>query len=242
MYEKLSFKYFFNSIDLNFSNNVDNRLKDIIYNVVVNYFPNLIKEDINVLQVLTLNLVYFIIEKFFDISKFQEDEYKKNILKQFCQNNFRDIKAIMLMILPFIDGKNDNENFNNLYNLNQILYKHNLKNIPEEILQKSLSDTTNDEFKISNFSIGLLNDKDVLQLIDEKNEKLIYHIIKHNYIALLESIKILNGKLYINWVNIEPITIENYNEKSIYKNTVEEDDIGEMKPSKFLKDSIFYIP
>ena len=83
MYEKLSFQNFFTSIQDNINENYnENILKDIINEEVKKYFPNLINEDIYVLQVLTINLVYFIIEKFFDIDKFGEETYKKNIIKQ----------------------------------------------------------------------------------------------------------------------------------------------------------------
>ena len=64
--------------------------------------------------------------------------------------------------------------------------------------------------------IGLLNSRNE-NLLDlfPNNNKLIYDIIDHNFVGLIKTLEIINGKFYINWVNIVPLNTENYNESKI---------------------------
>jgi len=48
--------------------------------------------------------------------------------------------------------------------------------------------------------------------------KVIYKIIHHNYIGILKTLQIMNGKYYINWVNIVPLE-ENFKNSELYKKT-----------------------
>ena len=127
---------------------------------------------------------------------------------QWTQNNNRDIIALLLTLLPFINDKNNNrKNFNILSDLNMILYNKSVKEIKNYILKSDNADVFNDELSISNFSIGLMNkNDDVILNLYQNNEKLIYTIIHHNFVSMLETIKITNGKLYVNWINVIPLT------------------------------------
>lgn len=85
-------------------------------------------------------------------------------------------------------------------------------------------DILKSEFKFSNMSIGLLN-KTSLDLFEEDEKmKLIYKIIHHNYLGLNRTLQIMNGKYYVNWINIVPIlySYENelvFKESNLYKKT-----------------------
>lgn len=194
-------------------------IKNLAYIVKIQVnemFPILNNEEKQYMFNLALYLSYSIINKFLDI----ED---MNYLEQFTQNNFRDIKSIILMLIPFIDDKDNNKRLRTMQDLNQILYnKIGKKSIDNYIGKKNIVDALRDEFYYSNFSIGLLNKmENYLQLINMNNDKLIHDIIYHNYISLLETLKICNGKLYINWMNIEPIMETNLTNEKIYINTKE---------------------
>ena len=125
---------------------------------------------------------------------------------QWTQNNNRDIIALLLTLLPFINDKNNNrENFNKMTDLNMILYNKNTKEL-KNIFSNSM-DVFNDELSIINFSIGLMDkNDDIILNLYQNNEKLIYTIMHHNFVSMLETIKITNGKLYVNWVNVIPLT------------------------------------
>ena len=194
-----------------------NELNTIIRKDVSNMFPKLNVEDTNILSELGLYLHYQIINKFLEL-----DSNSLYLLEQFTQNNNRDIKAIILMLIPFIDDKDNAIKFKKLIDLNQILNSQpGSDNFSSEVGDKNITDTLQNEFYFSNFAIGLLNHEDkYLKLIDDNNIKLIYTIIYHNFIALLETFKIVNGKLYINWMSIEPVIENNLQNENIYKNSI----------------------
>jgi len=169
-------------------------------------FPNLNNQDSEVLFLFTENIIEKI-SKYFDF-----DENNNNYYKQWIQNNYRDIKGIILLLLPFIDDKNTT----NMIDLNQYLYTHIKSKIPD-LSKKNRIDILKSEFKFSNMSIGLL-DKTSLDLFEEDGKmKLIYKIIHHNYLGLSKTLQIMNGKYYVNWINIVPILYSYDKNKLVFK-------------------------
>ena len=209
---------FYNEIkNLNTKNELPKEFKTIIRKQILTIFPNLKNEDIEILSNLTIYIVNTLKIKFLNQEKIED------VIRQFTQNNFRDIKKVTLLLIPFIDDKDDNEKSKKVKDLNMILYNiMGSKEISNTILEKEISDTLKQEFLISNFAIGLLNDNKGSQLV-LKNDKdrLIDKIIYNNFIGLLETLKIVTGKLYVNWFNISPINENNYEEQEIFKRTQE---------------------
>lgn len=202
--------------------NID--FKHYIKNIINDFFPILNKKDKYILNILTLFLIDLICYKY---------NFKKNnseYIEQWKQNNNRDIKSVLLLLLPFIDDKNNNELLNNLTDLNHLLYSKNETNISKNLLKLNRDEKLFEEyFKFGNMGIGLLNennndnndnnDNSLLKLY-ENNDKLIYKIIYHNLLGLLQSLEIMNGKYYINWINIIPYNLNNYYNSNFYKITV----------------------
>jgi hypothetical protein len=178
-------------------------------------FPNLNNQDTEVLFYFTKN----IIEKISNYFNF--DKTNANYYKQWTQNNYRDIKGIILLLLPFINNKNTE-----IIDLNQYLYTHVKSNIPD-LSNKNKMDILNSDFKFSNMAIGLLNKKSFPLFEVDGKMKLIYKIIHHNYLGLNRTLQIMNGKYYVNWINIVPILYsydENklvFKESKLYKNTID---------------------
>jgi hypothetical protein len=67
--------------------------------------------------------------------------------------------------------------------------------------------------------IGLLKNTNN-ELFQNNGDKIIYKLIHHNFIALLKTISIINGKLYVNWINIVPITMSKLRYSDIYISTM----------------------
>lgn len=189
-----SYKYIF----------INNEIKSRISNSINNVFPKLNIDDNIVLQLLLEYLIEYISVKYFYL---YDNKVQNYMYEQWIQNNNRDIIALLITLLPFINDKNNNrENFNKLTELNMILYNKSKKEITNSILKLDSSNVFNDELSISNFSIGLMDkNNDIILNLYQNNEKLIYTIIHHNFVSMLETIKITNGKLYVNWVNIIPL-------------------------------------
>ena len=197
---------------------ITENLNSVIKKQVTFLFPNLNFEDTELLVDLSYFLIGIISEKFYFKNSI---EYKKH----WIQNNFRNIKCIIIKILPFIDDKNNFLLYKKVKDLNHILFYSDLKKIPKKELDVlTQKESIEKYFPICNFSLGLLNNdnEEILELYNEKGVKLIYDIIHHNFIALLESIKISCNKMYVNWINVIPIHFETLEKSDVYKNTIDE--------------------
>ena len=197
---------------------VNTDFKLYIKDSVIELFPNISSEDVKILY----NFTNFIIEKIANKFYFTKDiEY----VNQWLQNNKRDIKATILMLIPFINDKNDYENFKKITDLNQILCNVSSDKIPIDLLDIPRDEALKKYFPYSNFALGLIDDKndgDSLLKLYNNNEKLIYQIIHHNLISVIETLTIMNGKFYVNWINITPISYSKYKKSRLYKNTIDE--------------------
>ncbi len=166
--------------------------------------PSLNSSDINILHNLTLVLIEEISVRY---------NYSAN--NQWTQNNGRDISSLCLTLIPYI-GNSDDSNYGKIINLKDIIYKSNTTTIPTDILNMERKEALNKYFPYSNFTLGLLNkDNNGIFNLYENKQHIIYDCIEYNFISMLETIKITNGKLYINWINTIPI--HNYKSSNIYK-------------------------
>lgn len=187
----------------------------IISNVVKNLFPNLDKNDINILVILTTYIIDLISMKY---------GFDNNIMytRQWEQNNYRDIKGVILLLLPYIDDKENSYLFNKITDLNQLLYAYKEQHIPEYIKTLERETILSTHFEFGPMGIGMINgNKDTLLDLYENNEKTIYKVIFHNLLGLLQTLEIMNGKYYINWINIVPLNRNNYKDSQLYKKTIE---------------------
>ena len=179
----------------------------IIINVIRDYFPKLGNNDINVLNILTIYLINYTC-------------IKLNItnIEQWTQNNNRDIKAVINLLLPYIDDKDNGYLLKNLTDLNHLYYFSNTSSISDDIKYESRDKILNKYYKYGNMGIGLLKNTNN-ELFQNNGDKIIYKLIHHNFIALLKTISIINGKLYVNWINIEPLNLNNYKNSQLYITT-----------------------
>jgi len=199
---------------------INNEFYQYIFLITNNMFPKLNKFERDSIFNLTCYLVDHISIKF----NFKADKSDKSAAEakkyydQWTQNNGRDIKSTMLMLFPFIDDKNNNQLFKELSDLNYLLCNIDHTKIDRLYLNQPRDELLKKEFKYGNFSFGLLNSDNktpLLNLYDDNGDKLIYNIIHHNFIGILETINIVGGKLYVNWMNIQPIS----SDKNIYQQT-----------------------
>lgn len=192
---------FYNNIS-NYNNGLNgyDDLKSIINICLGDMFPKLDIDsfDYSYLYHMVYNLILTIKKKF--------NIPKRDLIEQFKQNNYRDTRSCILLLIPFIDDKNDNKLFKKIYDLNQILYFDPLKTeIDKNLFNYEMTEARKLYFPICNFSLGLINENNELKLVNENGEKLIYEIMYNNYISLIETLTRINGKLYVNWINIRPI-------------------------------------
>jgi hypothetical protein len=188
-------------INDNFKSDVENYLKKLL--------PQLNALDMNILLKLTLYMIFDISTKYnFPI------ELGHN---QWTKNNGRDISSLSLSLIPYI-GDNS---YDIITKLTDIIFKSDDININKSVLEINRNDALKKFFPFSNFTLGLLNENnDILLDLYKNNQHTIYDCIENNFYSMLETIKITNGKLYVNWLNVIPNA--NYKNSIIYKNSIDE--------------------
>jgi hypothetical protein len=201
----------------NYINNLQsNKLEKSIEETVKVVFPKLKKSDLNLLIDYTKQLVDFISDfYFFDINN---EDYEQ----QWLQNNNRDIKSALLLLLPYINDKENGYLLRELTDLKSIY-------LPDKLLQDTnnysnfdivrkmeLNLLINEYFKYSNINIALFYDQNKIKKFIETFD--IKIIIENNYNEIINTLNIVGHKQYINWINFVPITLENYKETKIYNN------------------------
>ena len=196
---------------------VDENFQIEINAVIDNFFPKLNLEDKKALNSLTGFIVDIISMKY-------SFEKTKPYYYQWAQNNYRDLKGVILLLLPFIDDKSNGYLLKKITDLNQLLYSPKSQSIPLKINNMVREEILGTHFEYGNMGIGLIPlkiQKDADNLLDlyQNEEKLIYKLIHHNLIGLLQTLNIINGKCYINWVNIVPLNLSNYDKSNIYNKT-----------------------
>jgi hypothetical protein len=189
-----------------------------------NMFPQLNQYDMNILKQLTLYLIEYISVRY----GFE----KEFAYKQWTKNNGRDCISLSLTLIPYIK----NDAYDNITNLTDIIFKKNQNEatIKHSLLELDRQEALKYHFPYSNFSLGLLNNNNnnILELNNKDGVHIIYQCIENNFISMLETIKITNGKLYVNWLNIIPLV--DYKKSQFYNTSINE--LEEM--SKLMKGNI----
>lgn len=127
-----------------------------------------------------------------------------NLENQFRQNNYRDVVALLLILLPYINDDNG-EKKKYIYSLNDIYTK---KTVNVDISQKEPS------YVYSNIQYNRCNRKPIEEIEFDNG-----HIIQ-NYNLLIETINIVIHRLHPNWIDIFPYNINTYKNSSLYANTL----------------------
>ncbi len=188
-----------------------------------NMFPQLNQYDMNIIKQLTLYMIEYISVRY----GFE----KEFAYKQWTKNNGRDSISLSLTLIPYIN----NDAYDKITNLTDIIFKKNQNEstIKYNLLELDRQEALKSYFPYSNFSLGLLNNNnDNILELNKEGMHIIYYCIENNFISMLETIKITNGKLYVNWLNIIPLV--DYKKSQFYNTSM--DEINQL--SKVIKDHV----
>jgi hypothetical protein len=154
-----------------------------VQNVIDKIFPNLKQDQQKLIKTDTLQIIEYIACRFcFDLKN------KELYYNQFYQNDYRDIKSVINLLLPYIDDKNGT------YELHKQVH--------------TLSDIAKTEITNINYDRSL-NDDEIYRYSEkdlEINKKLI-----------LDTLNVVSNKLYVNWLNCLPYTLSNYKKSLLWK-------------------------
>lgn len=189
---------------------VNNTLKFKIIKLIDNLFFNLNKEEKNILITFSTYLVEDIANKFFNYNSTNINEYYEKLF----QNKNRDLIMIIFLLLPI---PKDYKLFSEINSLNKILLNSDENVLYKKDVENKEWDEIKHKFNISLYSIDLIQSKP--RVYNLKGTRLIYKIIETNFFSILETLKIVNGKLYINWINTLPLGYNNYKKSKIFRET-----------------------
>ena len=226
---------------------IDNTFVNAINNVVAKIFINLNDSDLKYVQTMVQHLLDYMCMKFgFDLSNVNE------FYILMTQNNNQHILSSVKLLFPYIDDTNEFVLFAEIYDLKDIT----IKKKPQEDLD---SDPTKNPYLINTFqysrsylkecsakrdalnSSGISNSKDYPTFKEYEYSK---DDIQMVYLFLLETIELSRSKLYINWLDILPISRKSYKDSKLYKKSfslvngklmIDDELIGNMELSNTLQ-------
>lgn len=174
---------------------IDNTfITDINNNVIKAQFPKLNNsEQLFVLKYFILLIDHISIKFNFNLKK------KDTYIHQFKQNNYRDLKGLLLLLFPFI-----NETRKSM---------REIKSLNDIYVQKQAE---TDKYEYSNLQYGRCNydGKEYQEITFSRKH------FKHNFSLLRATINRVANKLYVNWVHIRPIPVsDSYEDNQIYIET-----------------------
>lgn len=181
---------------------------EIDKNAVNATFPNLNIEHKTALLNYLINIIDTIAIKFnFDLNNRQIYEH------QFRQNNYRDTIGLLYMLLPFIDDITGNK-LQKLSSLNE-LYIAKKNGVQYDINEQE------PKYEYTNLQYGRC-----LRIAQGNTIKAVeidfsIEYLTHNYLLLLDTIRTVANKLYVNWIHIRPVDPDTVINTKYYKITNE---------------------
>ena len=189
-------------------------LNEISINVIKKLFKNLNPTDSQTLLKYTILLINTIAIKF---NWLNDSPRKKQIYTmQLRQNDYRDVKSLLLMILPYIDDDSSDTK------------KSNLKSFEEMYVAKTNNTSTNDISKTSpqytftnlQYNRNIRSAREDNNSIITSNEvKFSIEHLEHNMILLLDTIQIIANRLFVNWINVTPVNPQDVTNLEVYRET-----------------------
>jgi len=176
-----------------------NKLQQYVINDI---FPNLRMNDKKLISELLINILKIAGYCYgFGRNESMVESYRVKL----SQNNYKDVRWMIRMLLPYIDDQL--KNINEINSFDQI-YKDRKSNVDIN-LEPPLYNYTNIQYDRCTVQNGEYQEISY-------NEK---HL-RDNYYLLIESIMKSRYKLSVNWIDIVPVYESQYQELDVYKNTM----------------------
>jgi hypothetical protein len=152
-----------------------------IYNVIHISLPSLNEYDSNILLKYLSKLINIVAYCFFKVSDYN------NFTKQLRQNNYRDVQGFLYMLLPYL---NDDKS-----SINSFIHMTTANKNNQDL------NTSQPKYLYSNIQYNRCIRDDPIHEIKFNEEN-----IRQNFYLLVDTLRLSSNKLYVNWINIIPIT------------------------------------
>lgn len=181
------------------------------------YLPKLNITEKNYLLVYLQSILYYLYKNI----NIEENNSLDIFLKQISMNNDRNLLAIINLIFPYLDNKNDYFNQKNITS-----FKHLVENKNNDNDKPIFCNYIYDHNTIPNISFTQKNKYNTLKY---KSVNKLFHSDEIDDISALyyrsvlyliyDIINKIRYKFYINWINTFPLTLNNYKSRKLYKNS-----------------------
>lgn len=180
---------------------------ELYNNVISKIFPLMVASDKKVILDYLVKLINFIAVYFGFILENNETDTNNRFIKQLRKNEYKDSEELTMLLLPFINDPD----FSN----------------KERILKLE------DIFSIKTKNIDINNSAPVYTFSNIQYNRCIrdgniaterqfgYKDIEHNYQLLIETVIRMANRLFTNWSDILPYTLDEYKNDQLYRNTVD---------------------
>jgi len=174
-----------------FNNDFDSILN---INVISSLYPELIQPHKMILLKYLKQLI-LLISMVYNFESNQND-----FMYELTQNDYQDLKWLLSHLLPHLESEKSITSFENMYNA-----------------KKKDTDINNSspKYKFTNLQYGRCIRGETLKEIEFNEEH-----IENNFKLLVSSIIESSHKLYVNWMDVLPITLGNFRKTKLFENTL----------------------
>jgi len=205
---------------------IDDRFKNILFDeVITKVYPKLILDH----KQLLLNNLIKVINCLALVYNFYSN--RDVFYHELTQNNYQDLKWLSTMLIEYTTSAQEITSFYDFYKLKNKSIKD--EELYKEVLPKYIF--TNVQY--GRLNRGKKNDSSDLREIEFNEE-----FINHNTNLLISAILESAHKLYVNWMDVLPISYLNYTSTELYENTVNLIKNKELKEINLLNSDEFIYP
>lgn len=189
--------------------------KDINSNVIDVMFPKLNKGHKTLLMSYLCGLIEVVASSY----GFYKDKF--NFTKKLRQNDYKDVKWLVLQLIPYVNQEKRSltelTDFNELYTMRTDVISTEDKLRSEELNVEDIN-ILSPKYAFSNIQYGrcIRNNKSnegaTSRVFDEQH-------MRDNYYLLLDTVRITKNKTYINWIDILPFNLKDYQSTQLYQDT-----------------------
>ncbi len=187
-----------------------NKILNIVVKEVNKIFVNLNKLDQYYLKICSTLGLYSLKNKFF---------FSNEFYNQLFQNNNRNLISFINIFLPYLNDKNNFYNQKNIKSFQDLINRKNSKKSNDKTINNLVFSNyiyDHNRTEINQIKKDYYNTISVNISKSENNTEFYFNNI---FYFVMNTISRSCYKLYVNWINIFPITLETYKDSNLYLNT-----------------------
>lgn len=172
-----------------YTSSINNLSQELYNNVIKFIFPNINDYDGNLLLKYLLRVIDVIAYCF----NFTDQVNSVLFIEKLRNEKYKDCIGLLNLLLPFVNDQSDKSK---IISLNDIYIKKK-DNASVNI------NLTSPKYEFSNLQYGRCVRDEIIKEINFSEDH-----IKHNFFLLVDTIRLVSKKLYVNWINVVPLRLQ----------------------------------